>query len=60
MPAELTKKEAQAQQVQQQSAAQGARDVETREHHAKASASVWMPKFFSYSFLKNYHVGLAN
>ncbi|KAL1596922.1 hypothetical protein SLS59_007665 [Nothophoma quercina] len=39
MPGELTKKEAQAQQVQQQSAAQGARDVETREHHAKASAS---------------------
>jgi len=39
MPSELTKKEAQAQQVQQRSAAQGARDVETREHHAKASAS---------------------
>ncbi|KAF2995321.1 palmitoyltransferase swf1 [Curvularia kusanoi] len=39
MPGELTKKEAQAQQVQQQSAAQGARDVETQEHHAKASAS---------------------
>ena len=43
MPSELTKKEAQAQQVQQRSAAQGARDVETREHHAKASASVRLP-----------------
>lgn len=39
MPSELTKKEAHAQQVQQQSASQGARDVETQEHHAKASAS---------------------
>ena len=40
MPSELIRKEAQAQQVQQQNAASGARDVETREHHAKASASV--------------------
>lgn len=39
MSGELTKKEARAQQVQQQSASQGARDVETQEHHAKASAS---------------------
>ena len=39
MPSELTKKEAQARQVQQQAASQGARDVETQEHHAKASAS---------------------
>jgi hypothetical protein len=39
MPGELTKKEAHAQQAQQQSASQGARDVETQEHHAKASAS---------------------
>jgi hypothetical protein len=39
MSAELTKKEARAQQAQQQSASQGARDVETQEHHAKASAS---------------------
>ncbi|KAG9197154.1 hypothetical protein G6514_002230 [Epicoccum nigrum] len=39
MPADLTRKEAQAQQVQQQTAAQGTRDVETQEHHAKASAS---------------------
>lgn len=39
MSGELTKKEAQAQQVQQQSASQGARDVSTQEHHAKASAS---------------------
>jgi hypothetical protein len=39
MSSELTKQEAQAQQVQQQSASQGARDVETQEHHAKASAS---------------------
>ena len=40
MPSELIRKEAQAQQVQQQNAASGARDVETQEHHAKASASV--------------------
>ncbi|KAF3042699.1 palmitoyltransferase swf1 [Didymella heteroderae] len=39
MSGELTRKEARAQQVQQQSASQGARDVETQEHHAKASAS---------------------
>lgn len=39
MSGSLTRKEAQAQQVQQQSASQGARDVETQEHHAKASAS---------------------
>lgn len=39
MSSELTKQEAQAQQVQHQSASQGARDVETQEHHAKASAS---------------------
>jgi hypothetical protein len=39
MSGQVTRKEAQAQQVQQQSAAQGARDVEEQEHHAKASAS---------------------
>ena len=35
MPGEVTKQEAQAQQY----ASRGARDVETQEHHAKASAS---------------------
>jgi hypothetical protein len=40
MPSEIIREEEQAQQVQQQNAASGARDVETREHHAKASASV--------------------
>ncbi|KAJ4313861.1 palmitoyltransferase swf1 [Neodidymelliopsis sp. IMI 364377] len=39
MSGQVTRKEAQAQQVQQQSVAQGARDVEEQEHHAKASAS---------------------
>lgn len=39
MPGDLTRKETQAVQAQQQSASQGARDVESREHHAKASAA---------------------
>jgi hypothetical protein len=51
MPSEVTRKEAQAQQVQQQNAASGARDVETKEHHAKASASVWIPRFHHPPFL---------
>lgn len=55
MPADLTRKEAQAQQVQQQTAAQGTRDVETQEHHAKASASVRVPKSFTYSSLHDHH-----
>lgn len=39
MSTQLTHKEARAQQVQQDSSSQGARDVESQEHHAKASAS---------------------
>lgn len=39
MPSEITKKDAQAQQVAHQSSSQGVRDVETQEHHARASAS---------------------
>ncbi|KAJ4988247.1 hypothetical protein SVAN01_06182 [Stagonosporopsis vannaccii] len=39
MPSELSRRTADAQQVASQSASAGARDVETQEHHAKASAS---------------------